>query len=326
MQQANHPTSRPTVLVIGPGAIGSFYGGNLARAGARVSVVARSDYHVVREQGIAIHSPQGDFHFIPEHVLREAGEYPGSPDFILVATKVLPEQLTEDLIRPAVGTSTCILLIQNGIEIEAPLVQAFPANEILRSLAFIAVSRTAPGTVRHYDYGKLTIGRYPAGPSPRAATLGRLFESVGIPCLVTEDIVTACWQKLVWNAPFNPISVLAGGADTQTMLAHEETSRLIPLVMKEVCDTAAAVGCALPPSIIDQNIESTKVIAPYKTSMLLDFEARRPMEVEAILGNAVRAARRVGIPVPHMETLYALLQLLDRRNRSGEDSHFEVSP
>lgn len=324
MNEMDNPTKTPTVLVIGTGAIGGFYGGNLARAGARVSVVARSDYPVVKERGLAIRSPQGDFELIPEHVLREAGEYPGFPDYILVATKVLPDQSTEDLIRPAVGPSTCILLIQNGIEIEAPLMKAFPANEILRSLAFIAVSRTGPGLIRHYDYGKLTIGRYPGGPSARAATLGKLFDSAGIPSIVTEDVVTACWQKLVWNAPFNPISVLAGGADTQTMLAHEETARLIPLVMQEVCDTAAALGHPLPPSIIDQNLEGTRVMFPYKTSMLLDFEAKRPMEVEAILGNAVRAARRVGVPVPHMETLYALLQLLDRRNRSREEREVEV--
>ncbi|MHC1744066.1 MAG: 2-dehydropantoate 2-reductase [Syntrophobacteraceae bacterium] len=324
MSQRENSSNAPTILIIGTGAIGSFYGGNLARAGARVSVVARSDYHVIKERGLSIWSPKGDFQFAPEHVLRHAGDYPGSPDFILVATKVLPDQATEDLIRPAVGPDTCILLIQNGIEIEGPLVQAFPGNEILRSLAFIAVSRTAPGTIRHFDYGKLTIGRYPYGTSPKAAILGKLFESVGIPCIVTEDVVTACWQKLVWNAPFNPISVLAGGADTQTMLAHEETARLVLLVMQEVCDTAAAVGCPLPPSVAEQNIDGTRAMIPYKTSMLLDFEAGRPMEVEAILGNSVRAARRVGVPVPHMETLYALLQLLDRRNRSRENSQAEV--
>jgi 2-dehydropantoate 2-reductase len=70
--------------------------------------------------------------------------------------------------------------------------------------------------------------------------------------------------------------------------------------------------------VIDQNIEGTQAMTPYKTSMLIDFETRRPMEVEAILGNGVRAARRAGVPIPHMETLYALLQLMDRRNRSRE--------
>jgi 2-dehydropantoate 2-reductase len=276
---------------------------------------------VVKEHGLTIHSPQGDFRFVPDHVLREPGDYPGIPDYVLVATKVLPEQPVTDLIRPVVGPETSVFLIQNGIEIEPPIAEAFPANEILRSLAFIAVSRVEPGVIRHYDYGRLTLGRYPGGPSQKATALGRLFESAGVPCVVTEDVVTACWQKLVWNAPFNPISVLAGGADTQAILGSEETARLVRLVMEEVCRTAAALGYPLQPSVVDQNIEGTKVMVPYKTSMLLDFEARRPMEVEAILGNGVRAARRAGVPIPHMETLYAILQLIDLRNRSRGESH-----
>jgi 2-dehydropantoate 2-reductase len=311
----NHATA-PTILVIGTGAIGGFYGGKLAQAGARVSVVARSDHAIVKQRGLSIRSPLGDFQFVPERVLREPGEYPGVPDTILVATKVLPDHPVTDLIRPVVGPETSIFLIQNGIEIEAPVAEAFPRNEILRGLAFIAASRVGSGLIHHYDYGRLTLGRYPGGPSPRAMTLGTLLESVGVPSVVTEDVVTAGWQKLIWNAPFNPISVLAGGADTAAILDSEETARLVPLVMKEVCATAAALGHPLPPSVIDQNIEGTKVMVPYKTSMLLDFEARRPMEVEAILGNGVRAARRSGVPIPHMETLYALLQLIDRRNRS----------
>ncbi len=183
------------------------------------------------------------------------------------------------------------------------------------------MSRTQPGLITHYDYGKLTMGRYPGGVSETAAALARLFESVGVPCVVTDDVVTATWQKLVWNAPFNPISVLAGGADTLTLLGHPETALLVRAVMEEVCRTAAALGHPLPVSVIDQNLEGTRAMVPYKTSMLLDFEAGRPMEVEAILGNAVRAARRAGVPVPRMETLYALLQLIDRRSRFPEESH-----
>lgn len=318
MSQSSKPTTAPAILVIGTGAIGGFYGGKLAQAGARVSVVARSDYAVVKQNGLKVQSPLGDFQFIPERVLRDPAEYQGFPEFVLVATKVLPEQPVLGIIQPVVGPETCVFFIQNGIEIEAPIAEALPGTEILRGLAFIAASRVAPGEIHHFDYGRLTIGRYPNGPSPKAVLLADLLESVGVPMVVTVDVVTACWQKLVWNAPFNPISVLSGGTDTAAILSSGEAARLVPLVMEEVCRTSAALGYPLPPSIIDQNIEGTKAMVPYKTSMLLDFEARRPMEVEAILGNAVRAARRAGIDVPRMETLYALLQLIDRRNRSPE--------
>lgn len=302
------------ILVVGAGAVGGYYGGRLAQAGARVSVVARSDYEVVEKEGIHIESPAGDFHFRPHRVLRSATAFGGFPDVILVGLKVLKEIRTADLIRDVVGPKTAVLLIQNGVDIEPPVAEAFPENEILSGLAFICVHRTAPGKVLHQDYGRLVLGRYPGGPSETAQRLAAMFRRSGVPCEVTEDVVTARWQKLVWNAPFNPMSVLCGGASTQEMLGHEETTRLVRAVMEEVCAVAAATGHPLPPDIVEGMIADTRKMTPYKTSMLLDFEAGRPMEVEAILGNAVRIARSLRVPVPRMETLYALLSGLKGRS------------
>uniref|UniRef100_A0A832A2B2 2-dehydropantoate 2-reductase n=1 Tax=Desulfacinum infernum TaxID=35837 RepID=A0A832A2B2_9BACT len=301
------------VLVVGTGAIGGYYGGRLAQAGARVSVVARSDYEVVAEEGIRIESPAGDFHFRPHRVVQTAAAFGGFPDVLLVGLKVLKEIRTADLIRDAVGPTTAVLLIQNGVDIEGPVADAFPKNEILSGLAFICVHRTAPGKVLHQDYGRLVLGRYPGGPSETAQRLAEMFRRAGVPCEVTEDVVTARWQKLVWNAPFNPMSVLCGGASTQDMLGHEETTRLVRAVMEEVCAVAAATGHPLPTDVVDRMIADTRTMTPYKTSMLLDFEAGRPMEVEAIVGNAVRIARSHHVPVPHMETLYALMSGLKGR-------------
>lgn len=308
---------RPKILVVGAGAIGGFYGGKLSQAGAGVSVVSRSDYEAVKAEGIHVTSILGDFRFVPEKVVRQVGEYGESPDYILVGMKVVPDADTVELIKPVVAPGTVIVLIQNGVEIERPVARAFPDNEIISGLAFIGVSRVGPGRIHHQAYGKLTLGRYPAGGSEKAEKLAELLESSGVPCEVTADVVGARWQKLVWNAPFNPISVLGGGIDTRTMLESPESVRLIREVMKEVCLVAKATGHELPDSVIQQNIDGTiGMEKPYKTSMLLDFEAGRPVEVEAILGNAVRAAIREGVEVPHMESLYALLLLADRKNRS----------
>jgi len=306
---------RPSVLVVGAGAIGGFYGGKLAQAGAHVSTVCRSDYDIVKDRGFEIKSRLGDFHFMPEKVIHDAGEYGGYADYVLVGLKVLPQVNMPELVRPAVGPQTAIVLIQNGVEIEGPVAGAFPGNEIISGMAFICVSRPAPGIIHHQDFGRLTIGNYPTGISERTKALGELFEAAGVTCQLTEDAVTARWQKLVWNAPFNPISVLGNGVDTRAMLESEESTKLIGEVMEEVCRISKAAGHPLPPSIVRRNIDDTRAMTPYKTSMLLDHEAKRPMEVEAIVGNAVRAARRENVSVPHLETLYALLQLVDRQNR-----------
>jgi 2-dehydropantoate 2-reductase len=319
---------QPRILVVGTGAIGGFYGGKLAQAGALVSTLCRSDYEVVKAKGISVTSTLGDFHFAPEKVIRDLGKYGPPPDYILVGLKVLPEIDTAAIIKEVVGAETAIVLLQNGVEIEEPVARAFPDNEIISGLAFICATRTSPGHIDHTDFGRVVIGRYPAGKSVKAEELARLFNEAGLKCEVTEDAVTARWRKLVWNAPFNPISVLAGGADTKTMVENPESLELARQVMEEVCKIAEAVGHPLPVGVVQENIEGTRRMSPYKSSMLVDFEAGRAMEVEAILGNGIRAAKRHNLAVPHMESLYGLLKLVDKkiRKQKSQKAPPPVSP
>ncbi|MGZ5043532.1 MAG: ketopantoate reductase family protein, partial [Methylobacter sp.] len=129
----------------------------------------------------------------------------------------------------------------------------------------------------------------------------------GIECGTTDNIVTGRWQKCVWNAPFNPLSVLSGGLPTLDILQSQES--FVRSIMQEICDIAAASRHPLPSDIVDINIEHTYAMPPYKTSMLLDYESGQPMETEAILGNALRAAQRLGVPSSHLESVYALMKL-----------------
>lgn len=304
------------ILVVGAGAVGGFYGCRLAQAGASVSTVHRSDYEVVRDQGIHIESMEGPAHFRPAQVLQRVADYDGEPDYLLVCLKSLPELDIPSIIEPAVGKKSVIVLLQNGIEIEAPIQERFPDHEIISGLAFICVSRIRPGFIRHTCYGRLTIGTYPYGISPAAQRLADLFEQSGTPCPVSESIVTQRWRKLLWNAPYNPISVLAGGANTEQIMSSHETVELIRGVMEEVYAVASAMGHILPPQAIEKNLTDTKKMKPYKTSMLVDYEAGRPMEVEAILGRVVKMGKKKGIEVNRLEMLYILLKLAEATSRS----------
>ena len=309
-----HPSQgeAPQVLVVGTGAIGGYYGAQLAKAGAIVATTHRSDFAVVRESGIRIDSISGSYHFKPAQVLRQVADFGAFPDYILVGLKMLEEISTAEIIRPAVGPKTTILLLQNGVEMEGRIAEAFPNNELLSGLAFICVSRIAPGHIHHTCYGHLTIGRFPSGISPAAKQLAQLFEASGTACPVTETIASDRWKKLVWNAAFNPISVLSQ-TTTQEILAHPETAQLVRHVMEEVCQVASSAGYPLADNVIQKNLNATQRMKPYKTSMLLDYLAGRPMEVEAILGNAIRTAERNHIAVPNMKTLYAVLSLLAKQ-------------
>ena len=329
MEKSNQPTENrnhtaekaPSILVVGSGAIGGYYGAQLAKAGAIVSTIHRSDFDVVSQQGIHIDSMNGPIHFKPAQVLRQVADYPtgnqpGFPDYILVGLKVLEEISTAEIIRPAVGPNTTLLLLQNGVEIEEHVATAFPNNELLSGLAFICVSRTAPGHIKHTCYGRLTLGRFPSGASQAAKQLAELFEKSGTPCPVTKTVALDRWKKLVWNAAFNPISVLSQ-ATTREILSHPPSSRLVRHVMEEVCQIATAAGYPLTETIIEKNIAATQRMKPYKTSMLVDYLAGRSMEVEAILGNAIRSAERNNIDVPNMQTLYGLLSLLAKNLHPG---------
>lgn len=303
-----------SILIVGAGAIGALFGSAWARQGAQVSVVCRSDYDVVAREGYDITSPLlGNHRFYPHAVFREVAEAKAPPDFLVLTTKVLEGVDRAALIRPAVGPKTVIVLIQNGIDIEAELASAFPGNEMLSGLAIVGVGRSAPGMVNHQTMGQLNLGRYPSGSSPAADQLATLLNGAGIGCKVTENVVSARWAKAVWNATFNPISITGGLLDTAVILGTEESTAFVRRAMAEVCAVAAAAGHPVHPKTIEQFISSTKAMTPYLTSMALDYEYGRPMEIEAILGNTVRAARKHDVSTPILESLYALAKMIERK-------------
>ncbi|MGB7288973.1 MAG: 2-dehydropantoate 2-reductase [Candidatus Macondimonas sp.] len=304
------PLRPAQVLVVGAGAVGGFYGSLLARQGMQVAVVCRSDAETVARQGFRIHSDAlGDWVFQPEQVLQTPLSDPVAPDYLLLTTKVLAGEDRAALIRPALGPRTVIVVLENGIGVEAPLAAAFPDHELISALAFVCVSRTGPGAIHHQAYGALTLGCYPHGISPTAERLAAAFREVGIAVEVTADIVTARWRKAVWNAAFNPASVLGGCVDTARLMAHPQTVQLIRRAMAEVCAVAAAAGHPLPPQTVDAMLESTVRMPPYLTSMTLDALQGRPLERQAILGTMIEQAQALGVAVSTLETFDALLRL-----------------
>lgn len=311
--------SQDKILIIGAGAIGSFYGAILDKAGADVAVVCRSDYQTVKQNGYLIRSKDlGNWTFRPSQVVKSAAEYQGQADYIILCSKIIPEINRIEIIQAAVKEKTSIVFIQNGVEIEQELLDAFPDNEIISGLAFICCNRLSPGVTDHLAYGKLTLGSLNkvSTHSSKTQHLSNLINQTGIESIVSDQIISSRWLKCLWNASFNPLSVLSGGLSTQEILSTEET--LIRNIMQEVCSIAKANGHKLPADSIDINIQNTYAMPPYKTSMLLDYENHRTMEIEAVLGNTITAAKRYQVPCPIIETLYALLKLNALNSKNSE--------
>ncbi len=301
--------NKPDILVIGAGAIGSFYGAILKRAGCTVSVVLRSDYDAVKADGFRFTSPLGELSWTPDQVY-QPGDTPGRlPDYVLLCVKVLPGVDRAELVRRWMGEQTGLVLIENGLDIERELADAFPRNPLVSCLAFIAVSRTGPGTVNHQAYGQLVMGNFPTGFDHHCAQLAGLFREGGIDINETDAVVGERWRKCVWNTPFNPLSVLANGADTLAMLDAPGGEGLIRTLMEEVIAVAQADGYPMPDGIIEKNLSGTRAMGAYKNSMALDYLNDRPIELDAILGNVVAIADRLNVPVPHLRTVLVALRM-----------------
>jgi 2-dehydropantoate 2-reductase len=300
----------PHILIVGAGAIGSFYGAILKRAGCPVSAVVRSEFEAVKAHGFQFESPLGDISWRPDKVYRDGDRPETPPDYLILATKVVPGADRVALIRPWIAEDTQLVLIQNGIDIERETADAFPEHALTSGVAYVAVSRVGPGKVKHNAYGRLVMGNYPGGVDAGTERLAELLRVGGIEAPLAEDIVNERWLKCIWNTALNPLAVLANGADNATMLDSEGGEALVRALMSEVIATARAEGYDLPEQkLIDGNIRGTRKMPTVKNSMAMDYLNGRPIELDAILGNVVAIARRRGVGVPRLETVLATLRM-----------------
>jgi 2-dehydropantoate 2-reductase len=306
--------------VIGSGAVGGFYGIRLAHAGAHVQFLVRTSTDLVRARGLDLTSPEGDLHLADVAVASGWAELDPC-DVLLVAVKATAnEAVLAELAGHAdrlLGDSGTVLLVQNGIGAEPGYAAAAGGREVLGGLAFLCAQRTGPCSVAHLDFGPLTVAAHtaderPGGVSPRMRQVAEDLASAGIACLLDEDLVRARWRKLMWNVPFNPLSVILD-ATTDALMADPATVALIRTLMAEVAAVAAAEGHALPDGLSAELLAATARMAPYATSMKLDADAGRPLEVDVMLAEPLRRARRVGVAMPSVAVLHEQLAFLDRR-------------
>ncbi|GDX36064.1 2-dehydropantoate 2-reductase [Alphaproteobacteria bacterium] len=293
------------ILVIGSGAIGCFFASKIAKE-TDLTMLWRNDYQHVIDHGIKIISDKSETVFFPK-IINNLKQYQEQCDYAIIATKVLPSINLIEIIKELKYLPKNIVLIQNGIHIEKEIYKNFPQCSLISALAFIAVSKVSCGIFEHFAYGRLTLGNFPTGLNQDCLDLITLFKTNNIEAKASEKIEEDRWKKLIWNASFNPISVLTGGSDTKKLLDNKNCKELLQKIMKEIIELSCQDGYNLNSDLINKNIEDTLQMRPYKTSMLLDFEAHRPMEVEAIVGNALNFAKSKSIPTPYLSTIYALL-------------------
>ena len=309
-------------LLIGAGGVGVYFCGRAALGGTRLEVVVHSASDEIAAHGYQVRSVAGDFVLRPEKVLTSAAECSPDIDAVILATKVLPELDRVKLLAPAamLPSRPPIVLIQNGVGIEREIAEAFPDNEILSVIAYIGVRREAPNRIVHQGAGRLIMGKFASSDTTTAETIASEFRRGGVECKVTADIALERWRKLLWNLPFNSVSVLSGGLDTRQMCDGGRVEKLCLSLMREVIAVANAVGVPLTEEMAQQQLAYTRDFPAYLTSMYQDFAVGRPLEVEAVVGNALAIACRRGVDAPLMMCCAKLLRQADLGNRNARSS------
>lgn len=296
-----------SIAVVGAGAIGTYYGARLALAGADVRFLMRSDFAAVRARGsVLIHEKDGTLELKPAQVFQSAREI-GPVDLVLVTLKTTANSGLPRILPPLLGAETAILTLQNGLGSDELLANAFGAERVMGGLAFIASTRTGPGEVTCYHPGSITLGEFGRPPAERTQILVGQFSAAGVRIRVVENLLEARWRKLVWNVPFNGLSV-AHNLTTDRICADPLLAGEVKALMHEVQAAAAAFGFSIPEKFLQQQFDVTPPMGPYQPSSLVDFRAHREVEIDAIWGEPLRRAGGAGVAVPKLAALHRRLR------------------
>lgn len=294
--------------IIGVGAIGGYYGAKLAHNGQEVHFLLHSDYAFVKENGLQVDSCDGSFHIDNPNVYANVADMPKC-DVVLVGLKTTNNHLLKDILSPLLHDNTLVVLIQNGIGVEADVQAMYPKAQLAAGLAFICSAKTEPGRVNHQCYGHINLGNYSCKDEALFQQVVNDFNQAGVKA-GTIDYEEARWRKAVWNMPFNGMTV-ALNTQTNLLLRNPSTRKLIREQMLEVIGAAQHLGVKnIDESFADLMIQMTDEMTPYSPSMKLDFDFHRPMEIHYLYTRPIQIAREAGFAMPKLEMLEAELRFL----------------
>ena len=301
-----------SIAIVGAGAVGGYYGARLAQHAHDVHFLLRGDYDAVRKNGLTVESCDGDFH-IPADDVQAYDDPRRMPkaDLVIVTLKSTSNDQLDPLVRPLLKPDTALLTLQNGLGNEDRLAELYGAERVLGGMAFVCINRVGPGVIRHTDFGFIRLGEFSRRDRrDRAEPISAMFNASRVKCEVLDDLRFGRWQKLVWNIPFNGLGA-ALDLSTDRIIASEEGLALVRQLMEEVRAAARADGVDLPAELVDTNVNYTRAMGAYRTSMQIDRQNGRALEVEAILGEPLRRARAGGVATPALEALYHAVRIVD---------------
>jgi 2-dehydropantoate 2-reductase len=313
----------PRIAVVGAGAVGCYFGGMLARAGAPVTLIGRApQVEAINRDGLFIES----IHFKERISVSASTEIAAARDahLVLFSVKTVDTEGTAKLLAPHLSPDTIVVSLQNGVD-NAERIHSAAGIRAIPAVVYIAVAMIGLGRVRHSGRGDLIIG-YPSGnpllnhdaSELELAEVAATFTRAGVPCRISENITVELWEKLIMNCAYNAISALSRmkyGRIAQDPGTIE--------VMKRVVIEAVAVGKAAGVQLS----ADTMIAAALKlggeampeavSSTAQDIARGKSTEIDSLNGFLVRRGSEVGVPTPVNQTLYSLVKLLEQAPSVG---------
>jgi len=314
------------ICIYGAGAIGAYLGAELADAGCDVSLIARGPHLAAMQANGLTLEIGGERKNVRVRCTDNPAEL-GPQDYVIITLKAHSVSPIVEQMTPLLGPDTAVVTAQNGVlwwyfyGLEGPwqnqrLEIADPGGKIWDTLGperaigcvvYPSCEIIEPGVVKHLEGNRFMVGEPDGSKSERVKALSEALGNAGLKAPVRKKIRDDTWFKLLGNATFNPVSVLTG-ATLETMGTDPATRELIHRMMTEATAVAEKLGVRFAMDI-DKRIEGAVAVGAHKTSMLQDFEAGRPLELDALIGGVIELGRLVGVPTPTIEQILNLVRL-----------------
>ena len=314
------------VAIVGAGAIGGWMGVHLARAGAQLSVLARGDtLAAVQKNGLQLHQG-GELHTVPVKASSDAATL-GVHDLVVISVKAPALATVAQQVGPLIGPDTVVLTAMNGVpwwflqgfggpvqgqslrsvDPQGAIARALPAPHIIGGVVHASCSTDAPGVIRHHFGDGLIVGEPSGQATVRVQALHALLQQAGFNATLSPQIQKDIWYKLWGNMTVNPVSAITG-ATTDQILDDALVRGFISSVMLEAKAIGECIGIPIDQSPEDRHAVTRKLGA-FKTSMLQDVQARKPIELDALVGAVRELGQMTGINTPFTDALMGLTRV-----------------
>ena len=299
----------PRVAVVGAGAVGGYFGGMLARAGAPVMMIGRTTFvEAVKRNGLFLDAVQ-----FKESVSVEASielkDVRGA-EIVLFCVKTTDNAATAKELEPVLAPGALVVSMQNGVD-NAEQIRTASGIAALSAVVYVAASVPEPGRVKHVGRGDLVVGPRDA----QTELIARLFERAGVGCRISDNIAGELWTKLTWNCALNAVSAL-GRAKYGQIAASPDARKVVETAVYEVLAVAQAAGVH-PPGFEDPRValagafKIATQMAEALSSTAQDMNRGKRTEIDSLNGYIARRGAELGVPTPVNQALYALVKLAE---------------